>query len=170
MKLLNTMVVVLPAFILLAACGTRPAVPVQQNSQQQTASSSNQVSGATNSDNTTSNPVVPQQTVAEMEAQKAALEAQKSELVTKQQEVQTQQASFAKNPNAAAMGNFMAGFGAPAALDAAALDDLIAAAMDGDVAGIIDALKDLAADLVDALADIQAQIDALAADIAAAKA
>ena len=64
-----------------------------------------------------------------------------------------------------------------AGIDAAAfevdqqiLDDLIQAAMDGDIDAVLDLLDDLLADLQAKLDDLKAELDALEAEIAAIEA
>ena len=102
--------------------------------------------------------------LAELQAYQAELSEERQALSEKQNVMQDQQAQAAAIPGLDALGADVADL--EALVDADALDDLIAAAMDGDVAGVLDALQDLI-DAIDIdLAAVQDQIDAIQDQIA----
>lgn len=170
---------VLPVIVLLSACGSpnydgpvvSPAAPVvSEEKTQETKSMDTTVQSAAKAEAPVSSK--PTADVAALEAEQKQLIAQKAELEAQKQEMEKQKASV-KGPGdmkTAAFGNFMANAQAVQAVDQAKVDKIIQAAMDLDIAGLIDAIQDLIADLVAAIADVQAKIDAIAAKIAAAKA
>ncbi|WP_141735171.1 hypothetical protein [Oligoflexus tunisiensis] len=174
MKYMKVMILVLPAYWVLNACGARPDPGAVQKSPAAETAPVVTASESNDSRQTADSTAVPSPKVdiADLQAQKADLEAQKASVLSQQKQIEEQKASFA-NPadlNGAAFGDFMANAQAMAVIDQAVLDDIIQAAMDLDPAALQDAILDLIANLQDLAADLQAQIDDLAAQIAAAQA
>ncbi|HYX38531.1 MAG TPA: hypothetical protein VE954_35970 [Oligoflexus sp.] len=164
MKMIKALITVLPVYVLLSACGAKPDPSSVTRSQ-----AAAPVVKSADQTNTPTEASPQKVDVADLQAQKADLEAQKSSLLTQQKDIENQMSSFAQPADlkGAAFGDFMANAQALPAIDQAALDDIIQAAMDMDLAALQIAIQDLIADLQDAVADLQAQIDDLAAQIAA---
>ncbi|MFW7380240.1 MAG: hypothetical protein ACOH5I_15610 [Oligoflexus sp.] len=165
---------------ILTACGQAPSLPQGTPASKEANSANRSIETAASAEETSGNEQV-EPTISEserlaqieqLEQQKAELEAERAVLQAEMDKVSEQrgvmQAQAAQIPGAP-IANFQAAAFLDnfdlAALNLDAIDDLIQAAMDADVAGIIDALMDLAAalgaDLAvidDAIAAIQDQI------------
>lgn len=104
--------------------------------------------------------------IQSLEAEKAELEAEREAIVAEMAKFSEQTSILQNQQNQQAQGipgidfqgaQFLDNFNLDA-LNLPALDDLIAAAMDGDIAGVIDAIMDIVDDLAANLADIEDKI------------
>ena len=154
---------------LLISCGQEPQKPASEFNKNSTPTVESSVDSPSQPSNANA---VPEESMDELVAQRTELESQIETLNQEKTEAEQSVSAF----NAPAPAGPIPGIGAGAlgdigaaqlGLDAAALDDLIEAAMDGDVDGIIDALMDLVADLQAQLDDLQAELDGVLANIEA---
>ncbi len=166
--------VLLPAYVLLSACGSQAPDPksLPKRDSATVAKSSDQ---SAQSSGKSSSPVTPSAPadIAALEAKQDSLQTQKASLLAQQSDLKSQKQGFAEPSamNPAGLGNLMVGAQAlPAAIDQAKIDAIVTAAQNMDLDALKKAIEDLIADVQDAIADLQAQLDDLAAQIAAAKA
>jgi len=175
MKSKHYAIIGVASFWILTACGQGPTQPEAKTNS---SNRSNTASADSNSAEPNAD-LSPQQRSArleELKQEKAQLEAERAALQADIENV-SQQTTFVQSQQNQQVQGIPAGAfqGAAfldkfdlAAVDLAAFADLIQAAMDGDVAGIIDALMDLAADLAAEIAvidDAIAKIQDLIADL-----